>query len=235
MNWLEILKQNLRFKIWAKYKANIYPSFYYSHSQFGEDMVVRHLTDGKTQGFYVDIGAFHPVYLSNTYHFYCKGWQGINIDGRPKSMELFQVLRPKDINLEICLSSEEKDVTFFSFEQSPYDTINPSVAEEVINEKKIKLLNKFSMKSRTLESVLEEYLPDGKKIDLMNIDVEGIDEEILMSNNWQKFKPRIIIFEKHNVSFREALDSSIVVFLEKIGYELVTKVRFSLIMINQDY
>ncbi|MFM5957134.1 MAG: FkbM family methyltransferase, partial [Dolichospermum sp.] len=117
-------------------------------------------------------------------------------------MELFQVLRPKDINLEICLSSEEKDVTFFSFEQSPYDTINPSVAEEVINEKKIKLLNKFSMKSRTLESVLEEYLPDGKKIDLMNIDVEGIDEEILMSNNWQKFKPRIIIFEKHNVSFR---------------------------------
>ncbi|MFM6475960.1 MAG: FkbM family methyltransferase, partial [Dolichospermum sp.] len=132
-------------------------------------MVVRHLTDVKTQGFYVDIGAFHPVYLSNTYHFYCKGWQGINIDGRPKSMELFQVLRPKDINLEICLSSEEKDVTFFSFEQSPYDTINPSVAEEVINEKKIKLLNKFSMKSRTLESVLEEYLPDGKKIDLMNI------------------------------------------------------------------
>jgi hypothetical protein len=56
-----------------------------------------------------------------------------------------------------------------------------------------------------------------------------------MSNNWQKFKPRIIIFEKHNVSFREALDSSIVVFLEKIGYELVTKVGFSLIMINQDY
>lgn len=235
MNWLEILKQNLRFKVWAKYKANIYPSFYYSHSQFGEDMVVRDLTNGKTQGFYVDIGAFHPVYLSNTYHFYCKGWRGINIDARPKSMDLFQVLRPKDINLEICLSSEEKDVTFFSFEQPPYDTIDPVVAEELINEKKIKLIDRLSMKSRTLESVFEEYLPNGIEIDLMNIDVEGVDEEILISNNWRKFKPRILIFEKHNVSFREALDSSIVVFLGNIGYEFVAKVGFSIIMINRDY
>lgn len=197
-------------------------------------MVIRSLTNDKTEGFYVDIGAFHPVYLSNTYHFYCKGWRGINIDAQPESMELFKVLRPKDINLELCLSSEEKDVTFFTFEQSPYNTINPDVAEEVIHQKQISLVKKYDLKARTLKSVLGEYLPHNTKIDLMSIDVEGVDEEIIMSNDWQTFKPRIIIFEKHNVSIREALNSSIVVFLETIGYEFVTKVGFSLIMINHD-
>jgi hypothetical protein len=73
MNILSSLILKLRFSVWAKLKANYYPSFNISHSQFGEDMLVRALTQHIKNGFYIEIGAHHPVYISNTYHFYCKG------------------------------------------------------------------------------------------------------------------------------------------------------------------
>lgn len=235
MNLIQSTTQLLRFKVWAKLKANLYPSFYYSHAQFGEDMIVRFLTNNKNQGFYIDIGAFHPVYLSNTYHFYCKGWQGINIDARPDSMELFKLLRPRDINLELCLSNQEGETTFYLFEQAPYNTCDPKTAEQLIAQGKIKLINTYKLQTLTITSVLEKYLPENIEIDLMNIDIEGMDEMIIMSNNWHKFQPKIIIFEKHNVSFEECLTIPIVKYLESLNYKFITKCGFSLVMAHQDY
>ncbi len=43
-----------------------------------------------TRGFYIDISAHHPVYDSNTHHFYCKDGQEINIDGAPGIMEIYK-------------------------------------------------------------------------------------------------------------------------------------------------
>jgi hypothetical protein len=81
MNILERWLLKLRFNVWARMKINSFTSFDLSHSQFGEDMIVRYLTletkDGiyleTKKGFYVDIGAHHPVFYSNTYYLYCKG------------------------------------------------------------------------------------------------------------------------------------------------------------------
>ena len=80
-----------------------YSNKYYS--QFGEDVVLRVLVgDLKKPGFYVDVGAYHPKHLSNTYYFYKKGWRGINIDPNPKSIKLFNLLRPSDINLNVAIA-----------------------------------------------------------------------------------------------------------------------------------
>jgi hypothetical protein len=235
VNILQVIKQLIRFRVWAKFKANIYPSFYYSHSQFAEDMIVRFLTHDKNKGFYVDIGAFHPVLLSNTYHFYCKGWQGINVDARAGSMDLFKVLRPRDINLELCISDKEEDVSFFTFEQSPFDTCNQETAEQLISSGSVKLVSSCKLKTLTLKSVLKRYLPKDTEIDFMSIDVEGMDEIVLMSNDWDLFKPKILVFEKHKVSFQDAINSSIVKYLEQFGYEFVTKSGFSIILVQKDY
>jgi hypothetical protein len=45
MNIVDQLVLKLKLRYWAKLKANIYPSFNMSHSQFGEDMVIRSLSD----------------------------------------------------------------------------------------------------------------------------------------------------------------------------------------------
>lgn len=240
MKKIDEIKHLLRFKIWSKIKANFIPdrsshSFYYSHSQFGEDMILRFLTNNRNHGFYVDIGAFHPIYLSNTFHFYDKGWHGINIDARRGSMELFNLLRPRDINLELCISNKEGETTFFVFDQPPFNTCDQSTAEKLIAEDRVKLVEKYTLKTLTLSSILDKYMPSDVEVDFMSIDVEGLDEIVLMSNNWEKFKPKILVFEKHQISFQDVLSSPIVQYLELFGYKFITKCGFSIIMAQKDY
>lgn len=234
MNLFKSAALQFKFKVWAKLKANKFPSFNYSHSQFGEDMILRFLTQDKNKGFYVDIGAFHPIYISNTYHFYCKGWKGINIDAKPGSMNSFNILRPRDTNLEFCISSEEKEVTFFVFDQSPFNTCDPEVAEQLITSRNVKLINKHKLKALTLSSILERYLPEGTEIDFMNIDVEGMDETIIRSNNWNLFRPKILIFENHELTFKDSVNNSTVKYLEQFGYKFVTKCGYSVILAQKD-
>jgi hypothetical protein len=76
----------------------------YGHS--GEDLVLDRLLNGKRMGFYIDVGAHHPTRFSNTYLFYKKGWSGINIDANPKSMELFNRRRSRDINIEVGIAKK---------------------------------------------------------------------------------------------------------------------------------
>src|SRR5688500_1685041 len=67
-----------------------------SYALEGEDMVLRRLFEGKTRGFYVDVGAHHPRRFSNTYYFYRRARRGINIDAAPGSMEAFNRDRSRD-------------------------------------------------------------------------------------------------------------------------------------------
>jgi hypothetical protein len=231
MNIIEKFLLKFRFTIWARLKANLYPSFNHSHSQFGEDMVLRFLTNDIKKGFYVDIGAHHPVYYSNTHHFYCKGWQGINIDGAPGSMDIFQVLRPRDINLELLLHPEKQaeTVDFYIFDQGAYNTFDQEMADKALS-LGVKLVEKKSLKTSTLEEVLDLYLPEGTNIDFMSIDIEGMDEAIFMSNNWEIYKPKILVFEKHDISVKELENLEIINYLGKYGYEIIAKCGPSVIM-----
>lgn len=212
----------LRLKIWAKFKINFYPSYYSSHSQFGEDMVLRALFDNKKNGFYVDIGAHHPLYYSNTYHFYIKGWRGLNIDAAPGSMEIFDFLRGSDTNKEICIGPVAgEEVDFYIFDQPALNTFDPEMAESA--KKKSKLLSVSKLKTRTLAECLEDYVPKNKEIDFLSIDVEGLDEMILRSNNWEKFRPHYIVFESHDLSLENYQEHQLVKFLQGVGYAIVSK------------
>src|SRR5687768_4236742 len=77
-----------------------------SYSQFGEDGVLDWLTREWKPGFFVDIGAYHPIALSNTYALYLKGWRGINIEARPEVRQEFDIFRPRDINVSCCIGPE---------------------------------------------------------------------------------------------------------------------------------
>lgn len=211
-----------RFRIWAKWKLNSFPSFYSSHSQFGEDMLLRSFFNNKANGFYVDIGAHHPVYYSNTYHFYQRGWRGINVDAAPGSMGKFKLLRCKDKNIEACLGPENgKVVDFYLFEKAALNTFDPEMAQKAkLNSK---LLSVEKLRTKTLASLLDENLPKGQKIDFLSVDVEGLDEMILKSNNWSKYAPEFVLFEDHELSLENIGQSSIVNFLKSQNYEITGK------------
>ena len=65
----------------------------------GEDLVLADLTKNIAEGFYVDVGCYHPLHLNNTYLLYKKKWNGINIDISEFSIKLFNYLRPDDTNI----------------------------------------------------------------------------------------------------------------------------------------
>ena len=84
-----------------------------SYSMFGEDLKIKDFFKRKKKGIYVDIGCYHPLDGSNTYLLYKKGWSGINVDVNKTSIELFNIARKKDINLNIAISNSSKKVKVF--------------------------------------------------------------------------------------------------------------------------
>jgi FkbM family methyltransferase len=220
MSPLHKLMLHARFRLWAPVRANRHASFYTSHSQFGEDMVVRALL-GDRRGIYVDIGAHHPVFYSNTYHFYRTGWRGINIDATPGSMEAFRALRPRDVNLEVCLAPRGgEEVEFVSFDLGAYNTLDAARAEAVASSGAARVVARTRMRTRTLGEVLDEHLPRGAGVDLLSLDIEGVDEMILRSNDWDRVRPECILFELHDVPMEQLAGAPLVRFLAEQGYAL---------------
>ncbi len=64
-------------------------------------------------GFYIDIGANHPVALSATYLHYREGWQGITVEPVPKLCTLHARHRPRDICLNVVVGAQSGVPTFW--------------------------------------------------------------------------------------------------------------------------
>ncbi len=191
-----------------------------SYSQEGEDIILRRIFENKNKGFYIDVGAHHPERFSNTFIFYKKGWHGINIDAMPGSMKLFNKLRPRDINIEKAISNKEEFLTYYIYNELAINTLNKKLAEkkDITNNYFIK--NRIIIKTERLEKILDENISEKKEIDFLSIDVEGLDFEVLKSNNFDKYKPKIILMEM--ISWLNNNDD-IYRYMEKKGYIFFAK------------
>lgn len=194
-----------------------YDSYAPSFSSAGEDMILRHIIGSdKQDGFYVDVGAFHPVRFSNTYFFYLNGWRGINIEARPGSQILFDKVRGRDINLEIGISTEPGEMIYYVIgEDSTMNSFSREFLEHIDMLREVK--RQIPVPMLPLAEVLDRHLPPGQVIDFMNVDVEGHDMSVLKSNDWDRFRPKLVIVEDEQVVQRE---SEIVGFMEECGYEV---------------
>lgn len=204
-----------------------------SYSQDGEDVVLASFYEEKVgyKGFYVDIGALHPLRFSNTQYFYERGWNGINIDATPGAMREFDRLRPRDNNIETGISKEKGRLTFYQFEEAALNSFNKEISEGRIKDG-WKLLGKKEVDSFNINEILESNLSKDQKIDFVNIDVEGLDFEILQSLNWSKYKPNFILVEDLKIVDRDIIGyekSKIYQFLKKKGYSIVARTRRTLI------
>lgn len=183
-----------------------------SYSQGGEDMILNTIFTSKKKGVYVDVGANNPYVQSNTQFFYEQGWKGINIDANPGSMKLFNRIRKRDINLEIGISQKEGVLKYYMFNPSFFNSFD-EIAYKRYNDK---LIGIKEIKTIPLSNVLDKYLNDND-IDFLTVDVEGFDFEVLKSNDWSKYRPKMIIFESHNSKLNTTV-SEIGTYLEGKGY-----------------
>jgi FkbM family methyltransferase len=198
-----------------------------SFSQAGEDIIVRNffydrLAKGD-KGFYVDVGAFHPFKHSNTYYLYRAGWRGINIDAKPKSMEVFDRLRPDDINLEIGVADEEGSLPYYDFgENSNLNSMSQEYISKVDGSHSVSEV--YQVKTLPLARIFEQYVPKDIDIDFLNIDIEGMEEPALSSNDWRRFRPKLIACEVYGKRLTELTQSGVARLLAAEGYELYARV-----------
>ena len=120
------LKQ-LFFKTHLTYKLYLYYNLYIRHkcfidrsrySQWGEDLSIDEFFRGKKNGVYFDVGCFHPLMYSNTCLLFKNGWNGINIDINPTSIDLFNIIRPNDLNLCTTINETVKNLKYISIIRS---------------------------------------------------------------------------------------------------------------------
>ncbi|MHA1299679.1 MAG: FkbM family methyltransferase [Candidatus Helarchaeota archaeon] len=222
---IEKIKRFIPKKIRTMVRGNKNDSFSIkSYSQRGEDILLRQYFEKSDIGFYVDVGAHHPIRFSNTYYFYQKGWKGINIDAMPGSMKLFNKIRPRDINLEMAISDKNERLTYFAFNDSALNTFSKELSLKRIRETNYKIIFTKEIETRPLSEVLDKFLPKKQKINFLSIDVEGLDFNVLKSNNWKKYVPEVILVEILGLDFRNLRKNEIYYFLEEKGYEIYSKI-----------
>ncbi len=192
-----------------------------------EDLLLEKIIH-KKKGFYVDIGAHHPVKHSNTYLLYTKGWRGINIDANPSAISKFNKQRKDCINLNMGISNTEGEFEFY-ISQNPLLSSFDKVKVLEAKDKWDFGYTSITVKTYRLETILNKYLNSNMNIDLLNIDVEGLEFEILQSNNWDRYLPTIIIIELHERYIEDVMRSNIYTFLHQKGYSLVSKTFITLI------
>ena len=213
-------KKFLEFSLKEIYRKLFFELIRESYSQKGEDLTIDSLLNNKRTGFYVDIGAYDPDRFSNTKRFYRKGWSGINIEPDYENYSRFKSKRVRDININIGIGLKRATLPFYRFFPATLSTFSKTEAEKC---KKLgyKFIGIRKVGVARLGEVLEKYFK-GKNIDFFSIDTEGFDMEALKSNDWKRFKPKIICIESssHSLSRKHA-KYDYESLLSKYGYKKI--------------
>ncbi len=211
----------------------LFPVSRNSYAQEGEDLVLARIFEklGIGVGFFVDVGAHHPTRYSNTYFFYKKGWRGINIDARPGAKKLFDWKRPKDINIECGVSDVPAVLKYFMFNEPALNTFAPEeAAKKNVPPYYIEAVKELPVCSLTF--ILDHHLPTSQCIDLLSIDVEGLDYQVISSLDFGKYRPKVIALEILRTSFEEFSDNLTVKTMQSKNYRIEAKTSNTYVFVD---
>ncbi len=203
-------------------------------SQNGEDLIIESLIPEQKKGFYVDIGANHPIKLNNTFLFYSKGWKGINIEPNPNRLWMFKLLRRRDKTLNVGIGENKSVLPFYIFKDDTLSTFDKGVAEKY--EKKGHKIKKIQdVNIVPLADILNTYACK-TEIDILSLDTEGMEMTILKSNSWDIYRPKYIILEtidyeryKSGKKTNDIYDP----YMESIGYTKIADTNINSIYIKK--
>lgn len=199
-----------------------------SFGQEGEDRVLASLLFKlhgghlPATGFYIDIGAHDPFRFSNTYAFYTLGWSGLNIDAAPGSMRDFDRFRPRDINVEVGIGRAQATAIFHVFDEPALSTFDATLARERAVAPR-RVIAEVPVAIAPAAAIFGRYLAPGQRIDFLTIDVEGLDLEVLASNDWRTFRPMIVAVEIYGRSVADAAADEVALFLGSHDYLFYSK------------
>lgn len=210
-----------------------------SYAQCGEDLVIDFLAQkfGWKNFTYLDIGTNHPKKFNNTYLFYKKGSRGVCVEPDAELIKTIKFARPSDKVINVGLSAGEESVAdFYIMSVNTLNTFSREDAEELDREGIYTIKNIVKVPLKNINNIIEDNF-DSVTPNLISLDVEGWNEDIVRSFNFEKYKPELLCIE--TVSFAtdnsEQKIDSIIEFVKGKGYFVYTDTFINTIFINQKF
>lgn len=174
-------------------------SYTISYAQNREDLIIAGFLGLKSKGFYVDVGANHPLNDSVTKIFYDHKWSGINIEPIRAHYKDLQKRRPRDINLNIGVASKSGSLTLREYAGTGLSTFSEAMKQEheAQPESTTRKFHDYEVPVKELKDIFADYKVE--QIDFMKVDVEGYEYDVLVSNDWDKYRPKLICIEANHI------------------------------------
>jgi len=163
-----------------------------SYAQRLEDYHLACAFAGQETGFYIDIGAGHPVADNVSYWFYLKGWHGLVVEPQQHLLDLYACLRPRDIAVASLVGRDNGEADFYTVERlHGLSTTRPDNARTAVELGGT--VRTVRMPMKTLAALVAEH--GIAQVDFLKIDVEGAEADVLAGADWSKCRPRVILVE----------------------------------------
>lgn len=196
--------------------------FKISYSQSGEDLILlKYLKYKKIEkGKYLDIGAFHPRWASNTHLLHKKSFTGYCVDLDEDRLKWFRFSRGKKVKT-ICGAVSNLDdeyIKVYKFKRkSPFSLVDTSSLDHA-KYFRSKLSNEYEekiVKNHHINNIFNEV----GKVNVLNIDIEGKDIEILKSSDLNIIDPEVVLIEDNSGYFPS---QDLINFFSEKNYYLIS-------------
>ncbi len=189
-----------------------------SNSVNFEDVLLHRLFARQERGYFIDVGAAHPCYDNDTFALYERGWRGLNVEPNAAFFALLVQQRPEDRNICALLSDgQATSMGFHEIAGTGLSTGDP--AQAAIHAAGGLPVQVRTVSVTTLAAVLQAANPP--PIDILKVDVEGLEEQVLAGNDWIRFRPRLILVEATYPERPDRRPTGVRGFLAARGYRHV--------------
>jgi FkbM family methyltransferase len=190
-----------------------------SYAQNFEDIMLWRALGTQTPGFYIDIGALSPDFDSVTRAFYERGWRGLNVEPNPAFFAEFEKARPRDVNLQVAVSDVPGTAVMHFLSSPGLSTLDTTIAERHIASG----LTSFTreVETITLAKLWREHVTEGQSVHFLKIDVEGMEASVLRSNDWERYRPWVIVVESTYPMSQIEVYAAWEPILQNAGYRFV--------------
>ena len=200
-------------------------------AQYGEDKLLWEMFNQRREGFFIEVGAWNGISLSNTYFLEQMGWTGILVEPLRELFEDCVRNRPRSRVVHAACTTPNQGATI-KFTRvvgnEMLSCIHPEPAHAQRCRSEGRQFEEIEVPAVTLDRLIVRerngpwpgpgpWKPKvGWQIDLVSIDVEGGEMDVLKGFNLDRFKPRVLLIENN-------LPSGVAVaqYLQRFGYKRV--------------
>ncbi len=196
------------------------------YGQHGEDFLLNRIFQGKSSGYYVEIGCLDGIEFSNTYFFEKKGWKGLCIEAHNDFITQLKKNRPAATIVHCAVGEKDlEEVTFYANKLGSLSTLDKSEELRWQQDHYKEFFHGFVEQKVPMKTLNTIFSDTGvKEIDFISLDIEGYEIHALSGLDLSKYRPRIFIIEYKDDIHKAGLEA----ILLKAGYFFHAKIGCNL-------